>query len=230
MATTLILIPGRTLMAIAWSAERSSGAAMIAGILAGTAALAHHPVLDHARAGSAAAALRMVDGVNAWVHGAAIAATVLLAACLATYTQLRGWQRALPRSAAVLFGVGAVLMVQAGLIDGFIAPALIRNGAIAAGADPIARLLWASNQALTVLASTCIAAAMALWSLDLLRNPPVRRVLGLIGLVLAAATAVVLVRADGSIGVAQMQLLWALIGGWCLLPALVLVGSAQRDG
>lgn len=217
-------------MAMAWTAERSSGAAMIAGILAGTAALAHHPVLDHARAGSAAAALRAIDGVNAWVHGAAIAATVLFAACLATYTNLRGWQRALPRSAAIVFLVGTVLMVLAGLIDGFITPRLIRNGAIVASADPIARLLWACNQALTVLASACIAAAMALWSLDLLRNPPVRRILGLVGLVLAAATAVVLVRADGSIGVAQMQLIWALIGGWCLLPALVLLDSAPRTG
>jgi hypothetical protein len=35
---------------------------------------------------------------------------------------------------------------------------------------------------------------------------------------------------DGSIGVARMQLLWTLIGGWCLLPAWVLIGSAQRDG
>jgi hypothetical protein len=40
----------------------------------------------------------------------------------------------------------------------------------------------------------------------------------------------VLVRADGSIGVAQMQLLWALIGGWCLLPALVLIAQNKGDG
>lgn len=96
-----------------------------------------------------------------------------------------GWVLA----AMLAYGVSFFGHVTAALINGFIVPAL------AAEVDPsssgaIFELLWQSNQAAAELGVFSASAAFSLWSIHLLlRKPDPDKLVGVVGLLVAAGTA-----------------------------------------
>ncbi|WP_119718480.1 hypothetical protein [Cognatilysobacter tabacisoli] len=176
-------------------AARFAGAALIATHVLAIGAMAHHPTAHGDTQAQVVDGFVQMQGLNTAVHAAMIAAVLASWLALAEFGARRGAQRALVRSAGLLYAAGTAGMVGAALTNGFIATriAVAAQGGDARtveAAGDLLRLCWAANQTLAGFGLYAISAAIALWSLDLLRD---RRVLALAaggyGVAIAAAGA-----------------------------------------
>lgn len=206
--------------------SRLAAIAMAACCLLGLLALLHHPAR---RGGESAAAAELLVSVNAGVHASMLVLALLLSACLAQYTQHRGWSRLWPRTGFLLFATGALAACFAGLINGFVAPDLMQAlpGPAAGGDEVVRAAMWAGNQRLMALCGFCLAAAVACWSLDLWREPG-RRGLALAGLVLAMAEIVWQLWHGSRFDVPAMQLFWGWLCLACGLFAWVMLRTPAK--
>lgn len=149
--------------------RQPAGSLLIASGLLMTGLMAHHP--------TAASGAAMIG----WLHGAAMAAMLLMLAGFALFVRWRATSLALVGLVPAIAGAAAGL--AAGVINGFIVPSLLGNGV-----TTYADLLWTSNQKLAEIGIVGYAAAYCLWSVDLWRLTwRVTAVLGVLaGLVPAA--------------------------------------------
>lgn len=198
-----------------------------AACLLGLLALLHHPVHGDSQASIGGAILPL----NPLVHASMLAVVLLMVACLAQYTAVRGWHRLLPRTGFLLFAVGGLAGCFAGLINGFIAPDVMQYAPTSAGEDAgfgaVRVALWAGNQRLVALAGSCFAAAVACWSLDLLRSPG-RRGLAGSSLFLAVAEVAWQWNIDSRFDVGAMQVFWLWLCLACIPWGWVLfAGGAE---
>ncbi len=211
-----------------------SGKVLVALSLLSVLVMAHHPEV---RAHDPAAALQQmhaVSGMNEWVHGALIAAMLIVCVCLGEFARLRGLRRFKVRAGWLAYQFGVVAMTGAALNNGFV------SVAIAGHADaPIAlmpALIYGHEfaNACAVTGVFGMSAAIALWSLDLLGERGPARWIGTYGLLAGVLPALGLAfgwfRLDvhGMFAVVIVQSLWSLaIGAW--LSAQASPRPAQGD-
>ncbi len=194
--------------------------------LLGSAAMLHHPSLRGHAGEDLAQAMRGIANINRMVHGVMIAVIGALTLCFWQYSASRqASNRFLPASAMICFGIGALSMMMAGLINGFIAPDVIHSSAMqdlpTASIKPLLMLLWSCNQHLTVLGAGWIALAIGLWAIDLWRSSGKRGIsifAGILSLVMLTGLLV----SGGHFDVHAMQVFWLAFCLWCATAAWLL--------
>jgi hypothetical protein len=196
--------------------SRLAAFVLIATCVGGFVALLHHPTGAAVHAATDPGPMLALNGA---VHAGMLAIVALLAVCLAQYTGDRGWHRLLPRSGFLLFAAGALAAGGAALVNGFIAPDLLRAGDDDAA---VRAALWAANQRLMAVAGFALAAATGAWALDLLRSPGLR-VFAWIGVALALAEVVWQIRIDSRFDVHAMQGFWLWLSAACVPFAVVML-------
>ena len=189
--------------------------------------MAHHPTLHSHTISSAVEEIPKLQSLNGLVHGGMIALSLLIGLCFAEYSALRGLTRFLPRSALILFLFGLIAMCFGALINGFIVPDLIASFATQPEQQAHAKMLlssaWASNQSLIALGAYLMAAAVLLWSLDLLINTPQRRLLGALGGALALLSLIWQFSQSSRFDLRNMQFFWLGLCVWAGLAAWVML-------
>lgn len=212
-------------------AARSCAITLIICCVFGIFAMAHHPTLHSHAISDTAAEMAKIQGLNAVVHGGMIALSLLIGLCMAEYSALRGLTRFLPRSGLILFWFGIIAMCLGGLINGFVVPDLITNISTQPELQAQAKLLlsaaWASNQRLVALGAYLIAAAVLLYSIDLLRNGPKRRLIGALGCALAVLSLIWQFAQSSRFDLRNMQFFWLGLCVWAGLAAWVMWTSAR---
>ena len=219
------------------STARRCAITLIICCILGIIAMAHHPTLHSHTISSAVEEMPKLQSLNGLVHGGMIALSLLIGLCFAEYSTLRGLTRFLPRSALILFLFGLLAMCFGALINGFIVPDLIASFAAQPNQYAQAKMLlsaaWASNQSLVALGAYLMAAAVLLWSMDLLINTPQRRLLGALGGALALLSLLWQFSQSSRFDLRNMQFFWLGFCVWAGLAAWVMLdrrGDSQRGG
>lgn len=193
--------------------DRTAGAALAIASILSIAVMAHHP--------------RHFDsGLGAPVHAAMI---VLIMISFAGYSRL-AWRCDLRRF-SVLVGLAAYAMasianVLAATINGFVAPALHERGA----SEAVLRMCWEFNQALAYGAVYGIAGAITVWSVQLMRAGGMERMIGMAGIAIGAATAILLISGTMSMNVSGATVIYALEALFGVLAGVVLARARPQHG
>lgn len=202
-------------------------------LLLATAALAiffmmHHPHGGHG--GGAVDGLRAAAagaGLVRGVHGALIAVMFLYAYAHTALARALGLERPLALAGLVAYLGGASALGLAGVLNGFVHPALAEHYAdagpsLAEMVQVAVRAQWELNQALAAVGALAISAALLAWSLLLLGLRGAWRWIGALGLAVGAGAGLGLlggwieldVHGFGRVVFAQAA--WAAAAGWAL--------------
>ena len=170
---------------------RRSGIALIAGSAAMIITMAVHP---HGRVSSAEEAEGMARMLIA-VHSLAMASVpVLFLGAWGLSRQLDAEDR-MAMTGLVIFGFGAIAVMNAAVMDGLVAPELIRR-IFASAADAAKKDVWQValrfnfeiNQAYARVYAVASGAAIVLWSAAILRKGRFARAAGIYGCILGPVT------------------------------------------
>lgn len=186
--------------------DRTAGVALALASVLVVAVMAHHPSNFESELGAPVHAVMIVLIVVSWVGYARLA-----------------WRCGLHRF-SVLFGLAAYTVasfanVLAGTIDGFITPALLERNV----SEDVLRMCWEMNQAMAFGAVYATGGAITIWSVQLLRVGGLERFIGMAGIGIGAATAVLLLSGALSMHLAGAVVIYALEALFGLLAAVVLV-------
>jgi hypothetical protein len=171
---------------------RKSGLALIIGSIGGIVTMAIHPT---ASTGLDAAQVQHLAMHSAIAHSLAMVSNIVMVLGACGLTQrLRAPDR-LAFSALVFYLFGAVAILIATAVSGFIVPDIMvrmfQDTAAAAPQWHIAIVsIFAINQAFAKIYSVAVSVAMVLWSLSALRHGGLGRVIGLYGCIAAPALVV----------------------------------------
>jgi hypothetical protein len=147
---------------------------LISAALASVTAAAHHPVIKAHGRDDLFAQIRESAVADRFVHGALIVCTIALLFALFRFAQRLGIQRATVLLGLISYVFGAAAMINAALIDGFLAPEIGSTYLQAASttADDGIVLLRLCSIAIQVFTKTgiiAISVAILLWSASLIR-------------------------------------------------------------
>jgi hypothetical protein len=154
-------------------ALKIAGATLVAASALAVLAMSHHPTAHGDTANAWVGEMARVGPLNRGVHAAMIGTVIALWLALDAWSQARGGRGA-ARVAARLYGLGALAMIGAALVNGFVLDHLAAS-ALAAGpvaVEDAARLVpltWALNQTLAGFGVFAMCGGIAAWSLDLWR-------------------------------------------------------------
>jgi len=164
-----------------------AGVAIVLSSLVGMIAVAHHPSAHHVRDGAdllaQIVALRVTDQA---VHAAAIAAEGGLLFGFLVFALRRGIRGNAVLAGLVGYAVGAVAVIGAAAIDGFITPALAAHYAAASPAEisVAVQLITACAIAIQVLTKIwlfAVSLAVIVWSAGIVRGTPMQRGIAVLG-------------------------------------------------
>ena len=154
---------------------RIAGATLVSASALAVLAMSHHPSAHGGTGAEWMSEMARVGGLSRAVHAAMIATVVAIWLALDAWSDARGGRGAV-RVAARFYGLGALAMIGAALINGFAVDSLAAR-ALAGGleaVDDASRLIpltWALNQTLAGFGVFAMCAGIAAWSLDLWRVP-----------------------------------------------------------
>ena len=198
----------------------AAGFAIAFCALATIVAISHHPTVSARAPAEAIAAMVRVATADRIVHGSLIAILAVLLYSFTVFSLRRGLHRETSVAGLVAYTIGIVALIGAGLIDGFLFPAIAERyaGAPAEAAKAAVPVLVAGASMVQILSKfgfAAMSAGVAFWSANLLATSGVVRAAGVIGVVSALAAAGVLVFAGQlnphSVGaIAVVQALWYL--------------------
>lgn len=154
---------------------RIAGATLAAASALAVLAMSHHPSAHGDTANEWVSEMARVGGLSRGVHAAMIGAVVATWLALDAWSDARGGRGAV-RVAARLYGLGALAMIGAALVNGFAVDTLAAR-ALAGGLEAmddavrVIPLTWALNQTLAGFGVFAMCGAIAAWSLDLWQVP-----------------------------------------------------------
>ncbi len=159
-------------------------------------ALSHHPTIAHREPSAAIADVVRFAATDRIVHGAMIAIMGALLFSLCVLSIRRDLRDQSVLAALVAFAIGAVALIGAALLDGFVVPSIATTYAAAPpsampGAVALLRFCGATIQAASMLGTVAVSVAILLWSIGLVRSAGVLRTTGIVGVLVAALPAVV---------------------------------------
>ncbi|HVI57906.1 MAG TPA: hypothetical protein VM619_03395 [Luteimonas sp.] len=208
---------------------------LIAAGVAAAGVMAFHPTAQGMDAEARLHSLAAISPLSMHVHMAMIACVVgvwLAVAYIARSSPPSGWIWLADR----LYALGAIAMLGAALVNGFVTGAYLERAlpqvTEARDALPSVLLAFSANQALAGFGTLFMSAAIAAWSLALLRMPGrLARACGAYGLCAGAACVVVYAAGRLSLDVAGMTAVVVAHGAWyCLLGIWSLrSGNAEPD-
>jgi len=185
--------------------DRTAGAALALASILVVAVMAHHPSNFESELGRP-------------VHAAMI---ILIVVSWAGYARLAGrfgLHRFSVLFSLAVYTVASLANVLAGTINGFVTPALKELNV----SGDVLRMCWEINQAMAFGAVYATGAAISIWSVQLLRVGGAERIIGMGGIGIGAATAVLLFSGTLSMDVAGALVIYALEALFGLLAAAVL--------
>ena len=168
-------------------ARRLVGGTLIGASLVSVLAMSHHPTAHGMTEELWVADLVRIGTLSRPVHAGMIVCVIAIWLALGEWSAWRG--NALTRIAEKLYGLGAIAMIGAALINGFVIDHLANN-ALQDGAEGLrdaARVMplaWSLNQTLAGFGVFALSGGIVVWSVDLWRVPSVlARVTAAYGLV-----------------------------------------------
>ena len=209
-----------------------AGATLITASVLAVLAMSHHPTAHGDTSTQWVSELARIGPLSRAVHAAMIATVVAIWLALDAWSDARG-DRGPVRVAGRLYGLGALAMIAAALINGFAVDSLAAR-ALAGGLEDVADavrvipLTWALNQTLAGFGVFAMCGAIAAWSLDLWRVPgTLARLAAALGVLIALTTSGAFalglfqldVRGMGAVVVAQ--------GVWYVVMGAVMWRGAQ---
>ncbi len=210
-----------------------SGLALIAGALLTVFFMLHHPSTS---AGDLAGALDEIGheaAISAWVHGLLI--LVLAGIWFGCYglTRRLGSGHTLPVLGFMLFTLGVFAYMLAALVSGFIVSeiALYFAGAPVAEmqqAGGFLRANWAANQAFANAGLIGTSLGILCWSVAMLLRQSLVRLAGVVGIMVAALPAVLLVTGHLQLHVLGMTIVVVANSIWYLMTGVLMVWGALR--
>ncbi len=170
--------------------------------------------------------------LNTWVHGVLIAFVMLINICLTYYSKLRGFHNTSVLMATVIYWVASAVMILAALLSGIIGPQLAELYQSASSNEAVVfrgvfSMKSLMNQAYANFAVFCWAAAIALWSVDMLRFSAMAKWIGVMSLAAAVMIALSLLIGWVSLNVFGMTVILVVISAWQLAVAGLMWFSQQ---
>jgi len=172
-------------------ASRFAGFVLAVCSLMTIVAISHHPVVRARRGAEVIEGIVAVGAADRMVHGTLFVIVLAIVFALSVYTLQRS-RLSVCITAWVAFCCGSGALVAAALIDGFFVPGFAQRY-IGAAPDALTAALTVLNasavaiQVLTAFGLIAMNAGTLLWSVDLLLDRGVSRVLGLVASVSAIA-------------------------------------------
>lgn len=165
----------------------ASGTLLIAGSLAMVAVMALHPTGQELQAGGPGSGMLQLGVL---VHGAALAVVPVLFLGLLGFTRRLG-PSDLTTAALVAFGFGAVAVLSAGVMSGFVATWAVEGILTAEGETrevyrTLLRYTGQVNHGFAGVHVVATASAILLWSTAILRSRRAPRSAGIAGLIIGA--------------------------------------------
>ena len=211
--------------------EKASGAALIAGALAGLATMALHPTgrdLAEAVGRSVWPAL-----LNVFVHSLAIASAPVLVFGAAGLTRRLSAGYGLADLALATYGFALVAMMSAAIANGFIAPHVIDA---LAHADPshrpvvdmLAHFNFQVNQAFATVFVVLSAIAIVLWSVTILRAQSLARGIGIFGCIVGALLLIGMLSGHLRLNVHGFGMIMLLESAWLVAVGVSLWRTQQE--
>ena len=155
--------------------DTSTGLILILSGLASVTAVAHHPVIKAQRPDDLFAQLRESAFADRVVHGAIVVCSIAVLYALFRFAQRLGTQRATVLLGLLSYNLGTAMMINAALIDGFVAPEIGSSflqapSNVADGGIALLKLCSIAIQVFTKTGVIAIAVAILLWSARLVRT------------------------------------------------------------
>jgi hypothetical protein len=201
------------------SQSRIPAALLFGATLLEIVGMAHHPSVQAPDISVVLERIAQLARLSEWIHGVLIAAMLCVAYGLLEFSRLRGWSRPWIRAGSIAYGIGAIMMMGAALVSGFILPGIVvatphttpTDLAINAQLLVLCRVL---NQSCANAATVGLSAGILCWSIDLMRERGGLRLLSGLGLLVGILPAAGLVwggvhlNVRGMSEVVWLQALW----------------------
>jgi hypothetical protein len=206
---------------------RSAGTLLIALPLLGMLVLAHHPTAHAHDLQQLQQQMQAATLPSKVVHGVLILMQCALLYAQLSWLQARDLRRGLPRAAALMLLLGAIGVIAAALVDGFVvtAPATYPHDDAMhlIAMDQLVRFAGTLNQTLILAGEAAMSIGFVLLSLDLWTLKPPSRATGVAGVVLGMGTLLALLAGALTLHLHGMQMLFAAQAVWLLWLGIVIV-------
>lgn len=174
-----------------------AGIVIAIGSLLSVFAMSHHPSIGAGDTTEVIAELTREAGIAGVVHGAMIVMVAALVFGFWVFSERLGLRFATVRAGLVAYVLGAVAMIGAATISGFVVPGIGMQyaGGSAAEMETALQLMafgHVANQALAQLGVIAMSVAILSWSSMLVGRVGVNRAIGLLGLVVGLVPAAAL--------------------------------------
>jgi hypothetical protein len=155
-------------------------------------AMSHHPSVN---SHDAAQVVRQIDAMAElanWVHGTLLALMLIVAFGFSEFVLRRDPRRPLIRAGSIAYAAGVIVMLGAAMVSGFIIPGFSAHTPHATTVDlqinaQLLVLCAVLNQTWAKFGAISMSAGIGLWSIDLLRDAGVPRMIGVLGVLTSAA-------------------------------------------
>ena len=198
---------------------RFAGALIAAAALAALLFMAHHPTTAGASGGDDGYLLH--DWSNTLVHGVMLTCLLALLFGFSIFSRRLDERHLSVRAAQMVFTGAVIAMAGAAMVSGFATGELAARLDAAAAAAQFATLA-ALNQAAAKLGIALAGAALALWSVRIIRLDIVSKIAGGLGILLALAAAAFLLHHHG-VGLHAMAHAVLAFAIWSLIVAAQLI-------
>jgi hypothetical protein len=176
---------------------KRGGAVLMAASLLEILAMAHHPSVAAPDIARALGVIAEFSRRAAWVHGALICLMLVILHELSEFALRRDLRRTLVRAGLLGYCVGVIAMLGAALVSGWVVANLAASTRPTTAMDlqitgQLLILCGVLNRACANLGVVAMSAGIGLWSLDLLRDPGIPRIAGVLGGLVCVLPAVAL--------------------------------------
>jgi len=209
-----------------------AGAVLAVATVLEIVVMAHHASVHTSDVAQAVRIISELAPLGAWVHGTLEALLLIVAYGLSEFILRRDFRRPLIRAGAIAYGAGVIVMLGAAMVSGFIITDLM---ALTPHATPVDLQITAQmfalcrvlNQTWANFGAVAMSAGIALWSLDLLRDAGVPRMIGILGLLVSVVPAFALMfglmhlDVPGMTAVVLLQALWNVAVGVAMMRSRI---------
>ncbi len=207
-----------------------AGAVLLVSSVLSVVFMSHHPTVGAHDTGAMLLEVSEKARLSALVHGALIALLGAETFALFELSGRLGWGRAPVRAAALFYLVGALAMVGAALISGFILPDVAQrftgDATQATAGESLRQLLGAcaiTNRTLARFSTVAMSVSFALWSGVLWKSGGPARLVAMLGAPVSVIPAAAILAGALRLEVAGMTAVTVAHGAWCAAAGLLMI-------
>ncbi len=207
-----------------------AGIILIASAILTVFAMLHHPVAHSHDFEELVAEIDSLQVVNQWVHASAIGMMMLMVLGLSFLGSRLGFEKIMVRGAMISFCVGAIAMVSAATIDGFVIPSFLGGFEIRGESDAdigyrMLRVLTSINRSLALLGVFSMSAGILQFGAAALCRTRRLHLVGWLGVLTGVSGCVGLYTGYIQATAHGMIVFASLIGIWLVAVGVLLISS-----